>query len=118
MMRACFQRVDKAVGFHYVVYITMGGYLHALQVVHCVVSVAVASAAHLFEQFGMPPHVVAHHKESCFNAVSVEQVEHPGCNLRYRTVIESQVHHLAPALLYPPYRLRKKEAIWQWRLFD
>ena len=107
----------EVVGLGYVVHVAVGCHLHPLQVVHCVVAVAVSAAAHLFEQFRVACHIVADHEECGFDAVAVEKVEHPRGYLGYRPVVESKEHHLFLMLLYPPYGLWKKEAVEERGLF-
>ena len=96
----------------------MARFLERLGVVHGVVAVGMAPAAHLFEQFGMTAHVIAHKEECGLYAIVVEQVKNPWSNLRDGAVVESQINS-APFLAFDaPYGLGKEDTVQQRRLLD
>ena len=86
-------RLNEAVGFVHVPYIIFGMHQPG-DVVVGVVAHTVPTSFHLFEEFGILPHVVAHHEESSLHSVLVENVKNPRRGFRNGSVVEGDIHCL------------------------
>jgi hypothetical protein len=53
-------------------------------------------------------YIVTHAEEGGFHPVAVEQVEHPGRDFRYGTIIKSEIDRFLRRYPYPPERFRKQ----------
>ena len=85
-------RVQVFVGFFRIGQVVLGPVLEATDVVERMVADAVSPFHYPPEFLRMLPHVVAHHEEGSLDAVMVQQVQYPGSDPGYWTIVECQVH--------------------------
>lgn len=94
----------EVVGFFRILQIAVGGEVFAAEaadVVEGVVADAVAALHNHAELLGMLADVVAHHEEGGFDAVLVQQVEHPRGYYGDGTVVKSQINGFLVGI-HPP----------------
>jgi len=61
------------------------------QMIVCMVSGTMPPAKNFLIEFWVSPDILSDAKESGFDAVSIERVQYPRCNLRYWTIVECQI---------------------------
>ena len=65
--------------------------LETADVVHRVISHLMSSVDDLLEEFGVFPHIIAHHEEGCLGAIRFESLENERRSLRDGSVVERQI---------------------------
>ena len=114
MQRPCLARAEPSVrraeqvavyvlpGLGHIAQVAAACQPESADMVHGVVAYAVSAAHHFLVDLWMLAHVVAHHEEGGLDAVSVQHVEHPGCDLGDGSVVEGEVHRvLVPRFMSP-----------------
>ena len=93
-------RLDQFVGQPHILEV-FDGRCAETNVVERVVAHTVPPSFDVGKQFRIFTHVVAHHKESCFDAVMVERVENPRGGLWDGAVVKGDIYRLL-ITFHPP----------------
>ena len=72
----------------------MVSHAHASYMIESVVTYMVSTLHDHFVYIGVFAHVVTHYKESSLDAVLVQHIQHPRCDLGYGTVIKGKIYRM------------------------
>ena len=83
--------VNEVVGLQHIAMVA-AGLRNKLDVIVRVIADTMATAQHLFIEFGVLVHVVAYHEEGCLHAVTVQCIKNPRRSFGDRTIVERQIY--------------------------